>query len=171
MIKLETTHRRDSIFIDSYVSEKEINTILEKNSEKLDEMQKELYSLIDDKKIHVLVTFYKVKNIYEHAQAIANLIADDKTRTFRSYRLLKEISSKIKRETKIRGMKIEMNGRQGRYTRSRKEAWGSLKLNTKDSIIDVGKVEVIEENGSTSIIVLLCKTVKKIQSQKKFLNK
>jgi len=83
----------------------EVSLVLGKNNEKLDKMLKEIYALVNDNKIAVKV------NLIEAEKSLAKLIADQLKKRVSSRRVVKSMLTKIKEERKLKGVKIELNGR------------------------------------------------------------
>ena len=154
-LKIECT--KYNIFIYIYIQE--VSLLLGENNSKLEEVMKGIYKIIDNDKVSVKVNLIEVKNIYTHAQSIANLIAGQLKKRTRSRQVIRNLLNILAREREVKGAKIEISGRldESDIAQTKKIVQGKMPLSTIDSNISVGETNVTMSYGSIGIKVLIYK--------------
>jgi len=155
--QLRIEYNKNNIFIYLYIPE--INLVLGENNEKIEKVMKNIYSRINDVKISVKINLIEVKNIYGHAQSIANLISGQLKKRL-SYRLIiRDILSKLSLDREAKGIKIELSGRlDGKeIAETKKFVQGKMPLSTIDSNVEIGFSEVVTTYGTIGIKTILYK--------------
>jgi small subunit ribosomal protein S3 len=154
---LKIEYIKNSIFIHLCIPE--ANLILDKNSEKLEELFKKLQELVNDEKIKINIKLINIKNPYFYAQSISNLIKGQLEKRLRFRQVFKNILKKIIEEKELRGMKVLLSGRLDGSTIARRESinYGKMPLSTIDSNIEEGKAEALMTYGLIGIKVLVYK--------------
>jgi len=155
--QLRVEYNKNNIFIYLYIPE--INLVLGENNEKIQKVMKNIYSRINDAKISVKINLIEVKNIYGHAQSIANLISGQLKKRL-SYRLIiRDILSKLSLDRETKGIKIELSGRlDGKeIAETKKFVQGKMPLSTIDSNVEIGFAEVVTTYGTIGIKTILYK--------------
>jgi len=155
--QLRIEYSKNNIFIYLYIPE--INLVLGENNEKIEKVMKNIYSRINDVKISVKMNLIEVKNIYGHAQSIANLISGQLKKRL-SYRLIiRDILSKLSSDREAKGIKIELSGRlDGKeIAETKKFVQGKIPLSTIDSNVEIGFSEVVTTYGTIGIKTILYK--------------
>ena len=145
--RLKIEYTSNSIFVYLYIPE--ISLVLGKDNEKLDKILKDIYTLINDNKVAVKV------NLIEVEKSLANLIASQLKKRLRSRQIVKGILTKIREERKLKGVKIELNGRLdgSDIANCKKEFWGRMPISGIDSNIELEKVKAVMSYGVIGIKV------------------
>ena len=153
--RLRIECNKNNIFIYLYISE--ILLVLGENNEKLEKVMKDIYAKINDDKVSVKINLIEVKNPYNYAQSIANLISSQLKKRVSSRLVLRNILGKLQFEREIKGIKLQIKGRVdgAEIAQTKKIVQGKMPLSTIDSNIDVGQSETITAYGKIGIQVLI----------------
>ena len=118
---------------------------------------KDIYAKINDDKVSVKINLIEVKNPYNYAQSIANLISSQLKKRVSSRLVLRNILNKLQFEREIKGIKLQIKGRVdgAEIAQTKKIVQGKMPLSTIDSNIDVGQSETITAYGKIGIQVLI----------------
>jgi len=145
--RLRIHHSNDSILIYLYIPE--VNLVLGKNNEKLNKILKDIYTLVNDNTIAVKV------NLIEVEKSPANLIVSQLKRRIHSRQIIKSMLTKIREERKLKGIKIELNGRLDGSDNSnpKKCSWSRMPSNEIDSNIELEKKIAVMSYGVIGIQV------------------
>src|SRR5579871_6333214 len=90
-VRLRIEYTKNTIFIYLYIPE--IALALGENNEKLAKVMKDIYAKINDDKVSVKINLIEVKNPYNYAQSIANLIASQLKKRLSSRLVIRNILS------------------------------------------------------------------------------
>ena len=153
--KLKIEYTKHDIFF--FVHIPNINLALGENNKKMDLIMKNLYQIIEDKKINLKVNLIEVKKIYTNAQAIADTIASQLKKRVHFRLVLRNLLSKVITERENKGIKIKVKGLidNSDIAQTKKSLWGKMPLSSIDSNIEVGKSEAVTSRGKIGIEILL----------------
>ena len=168
--RLRIEYTKSCLFIYLYLPEQSIAG--EKNKNKLDNVLKDLRKLINEKESNftIKVNLIEVKNVYLHAQGIADTIAEELKNRVSSRIVIRRVLSKASFEKENKWVNIQIKGRLdgSEIAQTRKFSQGKMPLSTIDSEIDVGRAKVITTYGAIGIKVLLYKG--KYRKKRKYVN-
>jgi len=154
IVRLVVNYITDNIFIYLYIPE--VNLILGENNEKLNKIIKGVYKIINDDKIAVKINLIEIKNVYTHAQSVANLIAEQLKKRLFSGMVLRNMLSKLSFEkSEVKGVKIQIKGRlDGSDVGNRKkDSRGRMPLSEIDSNVELKRQIAVMSYGVIGIKV------------------
>ena len=154
IVRLVVNYITDNIFIYLYIPE--VNLILGENNEKLNKIIKGVYKIINDDKMAVKINLIEIKNVYTHAQSVANLIAEQLKKRLFSGMILRNMLSKLSFEkSEVKGVKIQIKGRlDGSDVGNRKkDSWGRMPLSEIDSNVELKRQIAVMSYGVIGIKV------------------
>ncbi len=114
---------------------------------------------LKNRKIDIKIEIQEIANIEEDASIIAQNIAEQLEKRMPFKRAMKSMLDQVSKNSKIRGVKIELSGRLGGAEMSRREwgAKGTLPLHTLRADIDFSRATAYTTYGTIGIKVWLYK--------------
>lgn len=116
-------------------------------------------NFLKNRKIDVKIEIQEIGNIEEDASIVAQNIAEQLEKRIPFKRAMKSMLEQVSKNSKIKGVKIEMSGRLGGAEMSRREwgAKGTLPLHTLRADIDFSRATAYTTYGTIGIKVWMYK--------------
>jgi small subunit ribosomal protein S3 len=141
------------------VSTTEAQLFIAENKGNLDKIIKEISGIVKDNKIQIKLHLNEIKNVYDNAQSVANLLAKEISgrAPFRS--TCKRMIEKAMGEEEIKGIKIKISGRLDGNEIARTQLFKKGKISTSGIFkkIDYGRTVAKTKYGQIGITILLRK--------------
>jgi small subunit ribosomal protein S3 len=116
-------------------------------------------NFLKNRKIDIKIEIQEIGNIEEDASIVAQNIAEQLEKRMPFKRAMKSMLEQVSKNSKIKGVKIEMSGRLGGAEMSRREwgAKGTLPLHTLRADIDFSRATAYTTYGTIGIKVWMYK--------------